>query len=227
MQRGRHAGHGAGQHLRGEGTVRGSCAHACARVHACTRGCGHTHSSVCWATHAHTRQTCARTCSHGNAHTATPCTRVHAHTHSRAREPSCTHTHVGFLSSAGRGQWEAVAHALRSRAAHGACCWHGTGGPSCTPCPRGQHGPPQPHGSPGRAVAPQPLARRWGGRGVPGAGTPPGAPRRGSLLSLQLFGFINFLLWAGNCWFVFKETAWHAQAAPRDSAAEQGAIDKQ
>ncbi|XP_067166644.1 synaptophysin-like protein 2 [Apteryx mantelli] len=42
-----------------------------------------------------------------------------------------------------------------------------------------------------------------------------------------LFGFINFILWAGNCWFVFKETAWHAQAAPRDSAAEQGAIDKQ
>ncbi|XP_021232623.1 synaptophysin-like protein 2 [Numida meleagris] len=43
-----------------------------------------------------------------------------------------------------------------------------------------------------------------------------------------LFGFINFLLWAGNCWFVFKETTWHAQAEPRgDSAAEQGAIDKQ
>ncbi|XP_068774592.1 synaptophysin-like protein 2 isoform X1 [Struthio camelus] len=42
-----------------------------------------------------------------------------------------------------------------------------------------------------------------------------------------LFGFINFILWAGNCWFVFKETAWHGQAAPRDSAAEQGAIDKQ
>ncbi|KAM9268334.1 synaptophysin-like protein 2 [Morus bassanus] len=42
-----------------------------------------------------------------------------------------------------------------------------------------------------------------------------------------LFGFINFLLWAGNCWFVLKETPWQAQAAPRDSAAEQGAIDKQ
>ncbi|NXA56588.1 SYPL2 protein, partial [Nothocercus julius] len=41
-----------------------------------------------------------------------------------------------------------------------------------------------------------------------------------------LFGFINFLLWAGNCWFVFKQTAWHAPAPPRDSAAEQGAIDK-
>uniref|UniRef100_A0A8B9TZ21 Synaptophysin like 2 n=1 Tax=Anas zonorhyncha TaxID=75864 RepID=A0A8B9TZ21_9AVES len=46
-------------------------------------------------------------------------------------------------------------------------------------------------------------------------------------LPFVLFGFINFLLWAGNCWFVFKETAWHVQAAPRDSAAEQGAIDKQ
>lgn len=76
-------------------------------------------------------------------------------------------------------------------------------------------------------MAPQPLAWRWGTQEVPGAGSPLGAPCRGSLLSLQLFGFINFLLWAGNCWFVFKETAWHVQAAPRDSAAEQGAIDKQ
>ncbi|XP_048781918.1 LOW QUALITY PROTEIN: synaptophysin-like protein 2 [Lagopus muta] len=43
-----------------------------------------------------------------------------------------------------------------------------------------------------------------------------------------LFGFINFLLWAGNCWFVFKETTWHTKAEPHgDSAAEQGAIDKQ
>uniref|UniRef100_A0A8C6ZD94 Synaptophysin like 2 n=1 Tax=Nothoprocta perdicaria TaxID=30464 RepID=A0A8C6ZD94_NOTPE len=29
-------------------------------------------------------------------------------------------------------------------------------------------------------------------------------------LPFTLFGFINFLLWAGNCWFVFKQTAWHA-----------------
>ncbi|XP_064354008.1 synaptophysin-like protein 2 [Dromaius novaehollandiae] len=42
-----------------------------------------------------------------------------------------------------------------------------------------------------------------------------------------LFGFINFLLWAGNSWFVFKETTWHTPGAPRDSAVEQGAIDKQ
>ncbi|XP_074833481.1 synaptophysin-like protein 2 [Carettochelys insculpta] len=42
-----------------------------------------------------------------------------------------------------------------------------------------------------------------------------------------LFGFINFILWAGDCWFVFKETSWHTQAASKENAAEQGAIDKQ
>lgn len=67
-----------------------------------------------------------------------------------------------------------------------------------------------------------------GARGAPGVGAHPRVPpARGSLLSPQLFGFINFLLWAGNCWFVLKETSWQAQAAPHDSAAEQGAIDKQ
>ncbi|XP_068394209.1 synaptophysin-like protein 2 [Eschrichtius robustus] len=48
-----------------------------------------------------------------------------------------------------------------------------------------------------------------------------------------LFGFINFFLWAGNCWFVFKETPWHGQGqdqgqgAGQESAAEQGAVEKQ
>ncbi|XP_054032542.1 synaptophysin-like protein 2 [Dryobates pubescens] len=43
-----------------------------------------------------------------------------------------------------------------------------------------------------------------------------------------LFGFLNFLLWAGNCWFVLQETQWRAQAAPQGpDAAEQGAVDKQ
>ncbi|XP_075766036.1 synaptophysin-like protein 2 [Pelodiscus sinensis] len=42
-----------------------------------------------------------------------------------------------------------------------------------------------------------------------------------------LFGFINFILWAGNCWFVFKETSWHAQATSKENSAELGAIDKQ
>ena len=54
-----------------------------------------------------------------------------------------------------------------------------------------------------------------------------------SLMSLQLFGFINFFLWAGNCWFVFKETPWYGQGQDQgqgnsqESAAEQGAMEKQ
>lgn len=32
-------------------------------------------------------------------------------------------------------------------------------------------------------------------------------------LSLQVFGFLNFVLWAGNIWFVFKETGWHKGAS--------------
>ncbi|XP_012657130.1 synaptophysin-like protein 2 isoform X3 [Otolemur garnettii] len=54
---------------------------------------------------------------------------------------------------------------------------------------------------------------------------------------LVLFGFINFFLWAGNCWFVFKETPWHgqgqdqsqgpSQGPSQESAAEQGAVEKQ
>ncbi|XP_076976118.1 synaptophysin-like protein 2 isoform X1 [Tamandua tetradactyla] len=48
-----------------------------------------------------------------------------------------------------------------------------------------------------------------------------------------LFGFINFFLWAGNCWFVFKETPWHGkgqgqdQSPSQESTAEQGAVEKQ
>ncbi|TKS65635.1 Synaptoporin [Collichthys lucidus] len=26
---------------------------------------------------------------------------------------------------------------------------------------------------------------------------------------VKVFGFLNFVLWAGNIWFVFKETGWH------------------
>ena len=27
----------------------------------------------------------------------------------------------------------------------------------------------------------------------------------------QVFGFLNLCVWAGNAWFVYKETRWHAQ----------------
>lgn len=31
----------------------------------------------------------------------------------------------------------------------------------------------------------------------------------------QVFGYLNFVLWAGNIWFVFKETGWHKGGAAR------------
>ncbi|XP_060926447.1 synaptoporin [Limanda limanda] len=38
-----------------------------------------------------------------------------------------------------------------------------------------------------------------------------------------VFGFLNFVLWAGNIWFVFKETGWHKGA----SSLAGGASEKQ
>lgn len=41
----------------------------------------------------------------------------------------------------------------------------------------------------------------------------------------QVFGFINFLLWVGNIWFVFKETGWYkmGQRYPtRSSSGKRG-----
>lgn len=43
--------------------------------------------------------------------------------------------------------------------------------------------------------------------------------------SLQVFGFINVLLWVGNIWFVFKETRWYkmGQRYPtRSSSGKRG-----
>uniref|UniRef100_A0A8C6GG28 Synaptophysin n=1 Tax=Mus spicilegus TaxID=10103 RepID=A0A8C6GG28_MUSSI len=42
-------------------------------------------------------------------------------------------------------------------------------------------------------------------------------------VSLQVFGFLNLVLWVGNLWFVFKETGW---AAPF-MRAPPGAPEKQ
>lgn len=44
-----------------------------------------------------------------------------------------------------------------------------------------------------------------------------------SHLSPQAFGFLNFVLWAGNIWFVFKETSWHKGG----SRLAAGASEKQ
>lgn len=43
------------------------------------------------------------------------------------------------------------------------------------------------------------------------------------VVCLQVFGFLNFVLWAGNIWFVFKETSWHKGA----SRLAGGAAEKQ
>ncbi|XP_060788016.1 synaptophysin-like protein 2b [Neoarius graeffei] len=50
----------------------------------------------------------------------------------------------------------------------------------------------------------------------------PGAlPTFGPLNSSVISGFLNLILWGGNCWFIFKETHFHTQAGP--SAAQQEA----
>uniref|UniRef100_A0A669EQQ7 Synaptoporin n=1 Tax=Oreochromis niloticus TaxID=8128 RepID=A0A669EQQ7_ORENI len=48
-------------------------------------------------------------------------------------------------------------------------------------------------------------------------------PRWSGLNTSVVFGFLNFVLWAGNIWFVFKETGWH-KGASRFAA---GASEKQ
>lgn len=50
-------------------------------------------------------------------------------------------------------------------------------------------------------------------------------------LLLQAFGFINLVLWAGNLWFVFKETSFFAgapppQEKPADVQGQQGAYEQ-
>lgn len=40
-------------------------------------------------------------------------------------------------------------------------------------------------------------------------------------VSPQVFGFLNFVLWAGNIWFVFKETGWHKGASKFTGGASE------
>uniref|UniRef100_A0A8C1N3H5 Synaptophysin-like 2a n=1 Tax=Cyprinus carpio TaxID=7962 RepID=A0A8C1N3H5_CYPCA len=40
----------------------------------------------------------------------------------------------------------------------------------------------------------------------------------GRLNSSVLFGFLNLILWAGNCWFIYKETPFHKPANPPPNA---------
>nr|AAH58043.1 Synaptophysin-like protein [Danio rerio] len=45
-------------------------------------------------------------------------------------------------------------------------------------------------------------------------------PSVGRLNASVLFGFLNLILWAGNCWFIYKETPFHKPANPPVNAEE-------
>ncbi|KAM4721112.1 synaptoporin [Rhinophrynus dorsalis] len=49
------------------------------------------------------------------------------------------------------------------------------------------------------------------------------SPVMSSLNTSVVFGFLNFILWAGNIWFVFKETGWHASGPryPQETTEKQ------
>ncbi|XP_036956763.1 synaptophysin-like protein 2a isoform X2 [Acanthopagrus latus] len=52
----------------------------------------------------------------------------------------------------------------------------------------------------------------------------PGAsPSMGRLNASVIFGFLNLILWAGNCWFIYKETPFHKDPNPPATMEEGGA----
>ncbi|KAK6319525.1 hypothetical protein J4Q44_G00107360 [Coregonus suidteri] len=47
-------------------------------------------------------------------------------------------------------------------------------------------------------------------------------PSMGKLNASVIFGFLNLILWAGNCWFIFKETPFHKDNSP--AATMEGGV---
>ncbi|KAI4880997.1 hypothetical protein NFI96_012557 [Prochilodus magdalenae] len=47
-------------------------------------------------------------------------------------------------------------------------------------------------------------------------------PAMGRLNASVIFGFLNLILWAGNCWFIYKETPFHKPAHPPPNPEEGG-----
>lgn len=45
-------------------------------------------------------------------------------------------------------------------------------------------------------------------------------PSMGRLNASVIFGFLNLILWAGNCWFIYKETPFHKDPNPPPSTEE-------
>ncbi|XP_058497786.1 synaptophysin-like protein 2b [Solea solea] len=52
--------------------------------------------------------------------------------------------------------------------------------------------------------------------------TPGAVPHMGRLNSSVIFGFLNLILWGGNCWFIYKETDFH-KTANQPAGVEGGA----
>ncbi|KAK5911829.1 hypothetical protein CesoFtcFv8_001765 [Champsocephalus esox] len=48
-------------------------------------------------------------------------------------------------------------------------------------------------------------------------------PSMGRLNASVIFGFLNLMLWAGNCWFIYKETPFHKVPNPPATMEEEGA----
>uniref|UniRef100_A0A3Q1H3C5 MARVEL domain-containing protein n=1 Tax=Anabas testudineus TaxID=64144 RepID=A0A3Q1H3C5_ANATE len=48
-------------------------------------------------------------------------------------------------------------------------------------------------------------------------------PSMGRLNASVTFGFLNLILWAGNCWFIYKETPFHKDPNPPATVEEGGA----
>lgn len=46
-------------------------------------------------------------------------------------------------------------------------------------------------------------------------------PSMGRLNASVIFGFLNLILWTGNCWFIYKETPFHKDPIP-PAAMEEG-----
>ncbi|CAB1335884.1 unnamed protein product, partial [Coregonus sp. 'balchen'] len=54
--------------------------------------------------------------------------------------------------------------------------------------------------------------------------TPGAVPHMGRLNSSVIFGFLNLILWGGNCWFIFKETSFHKSANPPADVEERSGV---
>lgn len=52
-----------------------------------------------------------------------------------------------------------------------------------------------------------------------GTCTPGAVPVMGKLNSSVIFGFLNLILWGGNCWFIYKETSFHKTTQPANVEA--------